>query len=85
MKAFTEGLSIVAERGNLGKEWALYEFNHDKITPLRKIIDDFTEPLLAKALYTRTNAISDAASFKNDDEVTLLEHLVKHTQGEQLH
>ncbi|PPQ85711.1 hypothetical protein CVT25_002479 [Psilocybe cyanescens] len=80
VKAFTEGLWLVAERSNLGKEWSLWEFNRDKITPLRRIIDDFTEPLLRKALDTHANDMNSEASLKHKDEVTLLEHLVKHTR-----
>ncbi|KAH9477758.1 Cytochrome P450 monooxygenase 75 [Psilocybe cubensis] len=80
VKAFTKGLSIVAERGNFGKEWALVEFNSDQVTPLRQIIDDFTEPLLSKALHARSNG----TNLKTNEEVTLLEHLVKHTQDTKI-
>ena len=58
----------------------------DKVTPLRKIIDDFTEPLMEDAIAKRKFKLSEKGTnynAKDDESDNLLAHLVKHTQGMQ--
>ena len=82
MKAFTEGQNLTVVRSSFGDDWPLLEFWADKVAPLRKVMDNFTEPLMEDALARRNLELSKGADAKNDDENgNLLEYLVKHTQG----
>ena len=81
-KAFTEGQNLTAVRTGFGNDWPLTEFWSDKVAPFRKVIDNFTEPLMEEALAKRNLELSKGADAKDDDEKgNLLEYLVKHTQG----
>lgn len=53
----------------------------DKITPFRKIMDEFTEPLLKDALAKWEGEMAREKRSSETEEETLLAHLVKHTQG----
>ena len=85
VKAFTEGQNLTIERSFFGNDWPLLEFWSDKVAPFRKVIDDFTNPLMEEALAKRNLGLSKkAADSKDDDESdNLLGHLVKHTQGKE--
>ena len=81
-EAFTEGQNLTAYRTSLGNDWPLVEFWSDKVGSLRKVMDNFTEPLMEDALAKRNFELSKGADAKDDDEKgNLLEYLVKHTQG----
>ena len=81
-KAFTEGQNLTAIRTSFGNDWPLPEFWGDRVAPFRKVIDNFTEPLMEEALAKRNLELSKGAEAKDDDEKgNLLEYLVKHTQG----
>ena len=83
-KAFTEGQVLTVARSSLGKDWPLLEFWSDKVAPLRKVIDNFTEPLMEAALAKRNLELSKGVDVKdNDENDNLLAHLVRHTQGKQ--
>lgn len=59
------------------------EFWHDKVAPFRKIMDSFTEPLMHEALERRgkyLKAQEKGEKAIEDEDLTLLSHLVKHTQ-----
>jgi hypothetical protein len=82
VKAFSQGQNLVTARSALGYEWPLSEFWSDKVAPLRKIMDNFTEPLMDDALAKRNLEFSKGADAKVDeDNDNLLAHLVRHTQG----
>ena len=82
MKAFTEGQNLTVIRSSLGDDWPLIEFWADKVAPLRKIMDNFTEPLMEDALAERNLELSKGADAKDDIENgNLLAYLVRHTQG----
>ena len=82
VKAFTEGQTLTANRTFLGNDWPLREFWSDKVGSLRKVMDNFTEPLMDDALAKRNLELSKGADAKDDDENNnLLAYLVKHTQG----
>ena len=82
VKAFTEGQNLTVIRSSLGDDWPLLEFWSDKVAPLRKVMDSFTEPLMEDALARRNHELSQGADVKGDDENgNLLAYLVKHTQG----
>lgn len=83
-KAFSAGQLKSVERIGLGKDWPLAELWKDQVKPFRKVIDDFTEPLTKAALEKRQRDMREKE--KNPDiddveDVTLLTHLVRHTQG----
>ena len=83
-KAFTEGQKFTAQRSYRGNEWPLLEFWSDKVAPLRKVIDKFTEPLMDEALARRTLELSEnGVDVKDNESGTLLAHLVKHTEGKE--
>lgn len=56
------------------------EFGKDKIKPLRKIIDEFTEPLMMEALKRLEKEVSGEMDKKSEEDSNLLAHLVRHTQ-----
>ena len=60
-------------------EWPLAEFWQDKILQERKFMDGFTEPLMLEALAKR-EADMRALEKVEDEDLTLLSHLVRHTQ-----
>lgn len=70
-----------------GKDWALREFWKDDVNPLRKIMDSFTEPLMIDALAKRDKDMKSEARGERkveDEDLTLLSHLVKHTQDPKI-
>jgi len=79
LKAFSEGQVASAVRTNQGPIWALFEFKEDKVKPLRKVMDNFTAPLLEKAL-----AQKEQKSAEKNGEDNLLAHLVNHTQDRNI-
>jgi hypothetical protein len=80
VKAFSEGQNAAVSRTSFGDDWPLFEFWSDKVAPIRRVMDNFTEPLMEDALAKRR-----LESFKgakdNDDNGNLLAYLVEHTQG----
>ena len=68
-------------RTSVGKDWPLLEFWSDKVAPLRKVMDNFTEPLMEEALAKRNFELSNGVEAKDEDNDNLLAHLVRHTQG----
>jgi hypothetical protein len=82
VKAFLEGQNLTVARLSFGKDWPLFEFWSDKVAPLRRVMDNFTEPLMEDALAKRDLELSKEADAKDSDEnENLLAYLVKHTQG----
>ena len=82
VKAFTEGQNRTVARASLGQDWPLGEFWSDRVAPLRKVMDNFTEPLMEDAIAKRNFQLSLGADAKVDEENNnLLAYLVKHTQG----
>ncbi|KDR74320.1 hypothetical protein GALMADRAFT_250135 [Galerina marginata CBS 339.88] len=81
--AFMQGLVLAALRSGMGSEWPLKEFAKDKVAPFRKAMDDFTEPLMNKALENREKEMSGQGK-PSENEETLLAHLVKQTQDPKI-
>ena len=82
VKAFTEGQNLTVNRLSFSNDWPLLEFWSDKVAPLRKVVDNFIEPLMEDALAKRNIELSKGANAKDDNEnENLLSYLVKHTQG----
>jgi hypothetical protein len=78
-RAFAQGQSFATARIAFADEWSLAEFWKDKILPERKVMDSFTEPLMLEALANRERHLKSAERGDNED-LTLLSHLVRHTQ-----
>ncbi len=83
---FVEGQVRSALRYSLGPEWPLgSEFWADKVSPMRKVMDEFAEPLLNAALDRRDERLANGGGKERQDEATnLLDHLVDQTQGRLL-
>jgi len=81
VKAFGEGQVLTTTRIGLGADWPIAEFWEDKVVSLRETMDKFTEPLMEAALEKREKQLSGQIETKEDEETTLLAHLVKNTQG----
>jgi len=81
VNAFSGGLDQVETRSKSGAEWALWEFTKDKIAPLREIMDEFTRPLMEKALADRERQMSGKGDSEVKQPESVLAHLVTQTQG----
>ncbi|KIM42692.1 hypothetical protein M413DRAFT_121806 [Hebeloma cylindrosporum] len=82
--AFQEGQILAMNRMGFGTEWPLAEFWKDNIAPLRKVMDGFTGPVLAAALEKQEQDLKQEKDTVNDEDLTLLAHLVKHTQDPKI-
>ncbi|KAF9547694.1 cytochrome P450 monooxygenase pc-2 [Agrocybe pediades] len=80
VKAFSQGLDYTETR--IEDMWPLFEFGKDKIKPLRKIMDEFTKPMIEKALSHREKEKGGQSNGKEAE--TVLSSLVDHTQDEQI-
>ncbi|KAF8893047.1 cytochrome P450 [Infundibulicybe gibba] len=76
-KSFMAGQIKLGIRFGFGLNWPLFEFWRDNIKPHRAVVDNFVEPLLAKAIERKEKIVEG-------DEVNLLDHLLKHTSDEQI-
>ncbi|KAF4616028.1 hypothetical protein D9613_011378 [Agrocybe pediades] len=81
VEAFSKGLDYTEARSGTGSAWRLFEFGGDKIKPLRETMDEFTRPMIEKALADRERAISDKEVKQSE---TVLANLVHHTQDPQI-
>lgn len=82
--AFSAGQVKSAERFGLGTDWPLAELWKDRVKPFRKVVDDFTESLMTEALKKRERDVlqkEKSTGAEDAEDVTLLTHLVRHTQG----
>ncbi|KAF8960252.1 cytochrome P450 [Flammula alnicola] len=84
VKAFTEGQVLSVCRLGYGDDWPLLELWGDRVKPLRKIMDGFTEPVMNEALARRERELQGGGDSKSDEDVTLLAHLVRHTQDPKI-
>ncbi|KAH9483075.1 Cytochrome P450 monooxygenase 75 [Psilocybe cubensis] len=79
--AFLAAQIQVAYRARMGPNWPMGEFWGDKIAPLRRILEDFIEPPLRKALEEKKQRELLGDSKVDDSEgETLLKNLVQETQ-----
>ncbi|PPR03000.1 hypothetical protein CVT24_012329 [Panaeolus cyanescens] len=83
--AFNEGQLLASIRSTAGEEWRLIEFWKDEVDPLRKHMDEFTEPMMRQALEARERRSKNTElEDKDDGNNTLLAHLVNHTQDPKI-
>lgn len=81
--AFIEGQNVTSLRTRYGINWPLFEWN-DRVLPHRTIVNRFIDPIISAAIvkHKARVAVGDVAESKEvQEEETLLDHLVKITQG----
>jgi len=83
VKAFSEAQGITAKRMMIGSIWPLTEFWHDKLQKPMSIVNGFIDPIVADAIKQKRKAESNAEKPRDDE--TLLEHLVRSTEGRYHH
>ena len=79
-KAFSQAQSQIALRSRLAGMWPLAEFWKDKTEDSMKVIYDFIDPILKKALVKKGRAGNKLDADASQSE-TLLDHLVGQTDG----
>lgn len=86
-RAFTEAEIVLAKRSAFANLWPLAEMTKDATEEPMKVVRTFIEPILADALarYKERTSSPRGSRGQGDkvaDEETLLDYLVKHTQGD---
>lgn len=82
-RAFSVAQEVLADRSTIGWTWPFLEIFQDKTKPSMKIVDAYLGPILADAVEKARNASPMEGKNEIDEDATLLDHLVKHTLGEQ--
>ena len=88
--AFSEAQDVVARRVRLGHIWPLWEIKEDKTTRVMDTVEKYLEPILKAAVEkAKMQGLDRDANTKWDEDAdvdgeTLLDHLIKHTQGQRL-
>ncbi|KAH9894450.1 cytochrome P450 monooxygenase pc-3 [Cubamyces lactineus] len=78
--AFTGAQEVIAMREKIGWMWHLQELFHDKSEEHMRVVDAFLKPILEEAIAKNRAAKARSAKFgEEDEEETLLDHLVKIT------
>ena len=77
--AFNRAQEYTYPRGFFAKGWRLAEFWEDKVTTQMEITNEFIDPLIHAALQKQRDA--KGAGEMNNDDGTLLDHLVQQTDG----
>ena len=80
-RAFLAAQYIISMRTRLGWMWRLKELTHDLTAEHMKVVDGYIQPILEQAI--KKNKEKRAAGIeKAEEDETLLDHLVKQTDGE---
>ncbi|KAJ7599818.1 cytochrome P450 [Mycena floridula] len=77
MTAFALGQHYSSLRARSGVHWRMMEMKRDEVLQLRKVINEFVDPIIDGMLEKQDVKIEE------DDE-SFLEHLVRHTQDHQI-
>lgn len=87
-QAFAEAQLELAMRLRVGKTWPMWEVFRDKTKKPMKVVDTFLNPILSEALRKKhelqaSEKLEEKERGKDDieDDETLLDHLVKMTDG----
>ncbi len=81
VKAFAEAQVHNMIRVKSGASWPLREIFGDKVKPLRKVLDDFIQPLLSEGYERKAKGVKSVESEKKPDDMTLLDRLVEEADG----
>ncbi|KAF9530962.1 cytochrome P450 [Crepidotus variabilis] len=84
VRAFTLAQTWAIERTALGNDWPLREFWKDTVSPLRKVMDDFTEPLMKESISKWEQEKAEGQVENEEEDLNLLAHLVRHTQDPKI-
>lgn len=83
-----QGQHKIAVRLGASRDWPFLEFWKDEIIELRGAIDRFLEPIMKEALAKREkrvkNKTGNGDQKVDEEENTLLAHLVNHTQDPKI-
>ena len=77
---FLQAQIATANRSRFGKTWPLWEFWDDQVAGHMKSIDELIGRLCREAMQRKSD-IEKAGKLDDEEEETLLEHLVKLTDG----
>ena len=81
-EAFSEVQDGLAFRLRVGWTWAFKEIWKGRTDDHMEVVDAYLQPILQEAVKkNRSPAAKPEKSSEDDDEETLLDHLVKQTQG----
>ena len=72
---------VLATRLRLGSVWHLGEFFQDRSADYMRVIDEFMQPILEDAITKRRASQEDGKEVTDEDHGTLLDHLVRLTDG----
>lgn len=79
-RSFLQAQELSSRRSRYTKAWPLLEFWNNKVDEHVKVMDEFIGPLLNEALAKKSKQVEEKDEEVGEDE-TLLEHLVKLTDG----
>lgn len=81
-QAFLEAQVASSRRSRYTSSWPLWEFWGSKVDKHVAVMEEFIQPLLREALARKAEAGEQKVEEGVEDGETLLEHLVKLTDGE---
>lgn len=84
-RSFLQAQEISSTRSRYTRAWPLREFWRDKVEEHVQVMDEFVEPLLEEALAKKVKGSQEKVDEELDDDTTLLEHLVRLTDGSYVH
>ena len=82
VNAFALGQLHSARRARLGIHWRFLEMKRDEVAVQRKLVNEFVDPIIDEVLQRQTGKSENSVDREEEEEETMLEHLVRHTQGE---
>ncbi|KAK0438207.1 cytochrome P450 [Armillaria borealis] len=77
VEAFAKAQEQMVVRVQKGPSWPLSEIWADKVQPLRKVINDFVQPMLSEALGRKAKGVKSVGLDKDLDSTSLLDRLVQ--------
>jgi len=80
VKAFMSGQTQTALRSRFGPSWPLTEFWRDEVKVHRKVVNQFVDPFLHRALANKLAKEKSDEKIEDAEELTLLDHLINHTE-----
>lgn len=84
-KSFLNAQLESSKRSKYSALWPLWEFWESKVDQNVKVMDEFIQPLLKDALAQKAKSGGKGAGDEEvGEDTTLLEHLVRQTDGESL-
>ncbi len=81
VKAFAKAQEQIVVRVQKCPSWPLSEIWADKVQPLRKVINDFVQPMLSEALDRKAKGVKSVGLDKDLDSTSLLDRLVQDIDG----